>query len=110
MKELINKNKVKVPQSKFKLSNGSYTTDKRVISENFNNFFISVGQTLARKIPQQQMPPECYLGPQLLQTIYLSPISENEIKEIVLSLIKSAPENDMIADILKISVDIVKGL
>ena len=48
MKELINKNKVRVPQSKFKLSNGSYTTDKRAISENFNIFFISVGQTLAR--------------------------------------------------------------
>ena len=56
------------------------------------------------------MPPECYLGPQLLQTIYLSPVSENEIKEIVLSLKKSAPGNDdMIADILKISVDIVKS-
>ena len=110
MKELINKNKVKVPQSKFKLSNGSYTTDKRAISENFNNFLISVGQTLARKIPHQQMPPECYLGPQLLQTIYLSPASENEIKEIVLSLKKSAPGNDdMIADILKIYVDIVKS-
>ena len=110
MKELINKNKVKDPQSKFKLSNGSFTTDKRAISENFNNFFISVGQTFARQIPPQQMQPECYLGPQLLQTIYLSPVSENEIKEIVLSLKKSAPGNDdMIADILKMSVDIVKS-
>ena len=53
MKELINKNKVTVPQSKFKLSNGSYKTDKKTFSENFNNFFISVGQTLARKIPHQ---------------------------------------------------------
>ena len=86
MKELINKKKVKVPQSKFKLSNGSFTTNKRAIRENFNNFFISVGQTLARKNPPQQMPPECYLRPHLLQTIYLSPVSENEIKAIVLSL------------------------
>ena len=80
MKELIDNNKVKVPQSKFKLSN--FTTDKRAISENYTNFYISVGHTLARKIPPQQMPPECYIGPQLLQTIYLSPVSEMRLKKL----------------------------
>ena len=82
MKELTNKNKVKVPQNKFKLSNGSFITDKKAIGENCNNFFISVGQTFARKMPPQQTLSECYLGPQVLQAIYLFPIFENEIKEL----------------------------
>ena len=109
VKELINKNKVKVPQSKFKLRNGSFTTDIRAISANFNNLLTRVGKTLASEIPPQHMPPECYLGLKLLQTLNLSPVSEKQIKEIVLSLKKSAPGNDdMIAGILNISVEIVK--
>ena len=62
MKELINKNKVKVPQSKFKLSDGSFTTDKGAISENFKNFFISVCQTLARKILPNRCNPNATLA------------------------------------------------
>ena len=48
MKELINRNKVKVPQNKLKLSSGSFTTDEKTIGENFSS-------QLAR--PQQEKNP-----------------------------------------------------
>ena len=53
IKGVINRNrKVKVNE-RFKLNDGSVTTDSKVISNKFNEFFVNVGPTLANKIPQQ---------------------------------------------------------
>ena len=41
-KNIINKKKNPVYQTKFKLRNGSTTTDKKSISEHFNDFFINI--------------------------------------------------------------------
>ena len=43
MKSIVNKNKSKQNQSKFKLNDGSITTNKLEICEKFNNFFIGIG-------------------------------------------------------------------
>ena len=53
LKEIINKNKVRKIQEQFKLSDGSVTSNKLIISEKFNEFFINIGPTLAKKIPHQ---------------------------------------------------------
>ena len=61
IKGVINRNrKVKVNE-RFKLNDGSVTTDSKVISNKFNEFFVNVGPALANKIPQQDTPPEQYL-------------------------------------------------
>ena len=49
LKEIINKNKVRKIQEQFKLSDGSVTFNKLIISEKFNDFFINIGPTLAKK-------------------------------------------------------------
>ena len=48
LKETINKNKVRKIQEQFKLSDGSVTSNKLIISEKFNEFFINIGPTLAK--------------------------------------------------------------
>ena len=44
-------------QSKFKLSDGSITYDKSVVSEKFIEFFTGIGPSLAKKIPKQTLSP-----------------------------------------------------
>ena len=51
MKGIIGKNKQKKLQEKFRLSYGTITSYKYIISERFNGFFIGIGQSLAGKIP-----------------------------------------------------------
>ena len=56
-KGIINQNKYKQTQSRFKLRGGQITADKHIISEKFNDFFVSIGQNLAHKIPNQAQSP-----------------------------------------------------
>ena len=61
IKGVINSNrKVKVNE-RFKLYDGSVTSDSKLISNKFNELFVNVRPALANKIPQQDTPPEQYL-------------------------------------------------
>ena len=110
MKGIINRNKCKPTQSRFKLSNGQVTDDKQIISEKFNDFFISVGPNLANKIPNQTKSPLSYLGDRLPNTIFLEPVSDEEVEGIVNNLKNSAPGYDeIIASILKFSLPVIRS-
>ena len=50
IKSIVNKNKMKKINSKFKLPDGSVTENKLLISNKFNDFFINIGPNLAKKI------------------------------------------------------------
>ena len=52
-KNIINRNKEKYIKRRFKLSDGSITNDKKLISNNFNDFFINVGPNVANCIERQ---------------------------------------------------------
>ena len=63
IKDIVNRNKKKLPhQRKFPIGNDDSTTDKNIISNKFNDFFINVGPTLARVIPISKNKPSHYLG------------------------------------------------
>ena len=76
MKNVMNKNRVKQIQAKFKLSDGSITSDKYLISEQFNDFFVNIGPKLAKKIPSQNLSPLKYMGEPLVTSMswVLSPL------------------------------------
>ena len=61
IKEVIGKNKSNQIQSRFKSSDGKDITDKYVISEKINEFFVNIGPTLARKFEKIKGSPELYL-------------------------------------------------
>ena len=62
------------------------TTDNELISNKFNDFFINIGPTLAKSIPHVNKSPLSYLGNRLTESIYLAPVSENEIGQLIKSL------------------------
>ena len=61
MKNVVNKNKVKNVNSKFRLNDGSLTENKSIISDKFNEFFVNVGPNLAKKIPETGINPLHYI-------------------------------------------------
>ena len=62
------------------------TSDKELISNKFNDFFINIGPTLAKSIPCVNKSPLSYLGNRLTESIYLAPVNENEIGQLIKSL------------------------
>ena len=105
IKDIINKNKNPVHRTKFKLSNGSVTTDKMSVSEHFNDFFINIGPNLAKSIPHVKRMPMSYLGDALQETIFLEPVTCEEINSIVSNLKNNATGSDDISAVyLKMSL------
>ena len=105
IKDIINKNKNPVHRTKFKLSNGSVTTDKMSVSEHFNDFFINIGPNLAKSIPHVKRMPMSYLGDALQETIFLEPVTCEEINSIVSNLKNNATGSDDISAVyLKMSM------
>ena len=102
MKTVINKNRVKHIHAKFRLSDGSITSDKCLISEKFNDFFVGIGPNMAKKIPSQNLSPLKYMGQPLLQSMFLSVVTPDEVHKIINSLKSGAAGYDELsASILK---------
>ena len=86
IKSIINKNKKPHIQGRFKIGENLITSDKELISNKFNDFFINIGPTLAKSIPCVNESPLSYLGNRLTESIYLAPVNENEIGQLIKSL------------------------
>ena len=96
IKGIVNRNKANQLQAKFKLNDGSFTTDGYVISNKFNDFFINIGPNLAGKIPEQNLSPLDFVDQPLLNSIYLSEVTSEEISNILKSLKNGAAGYDEI--------------
>ena len=82
LKEIINKKQERITQTEF-IFNKVVTSYKKQISECFNKFYINVGSNLAKNIPQNQTDPMSYMKNSNTKTIYLEPVTENEVSAIV---------------------------
>ena len=58
MKGIMNKNRSNSVNARFKFQDCSFTTDKQLISAGFNEFFVGIGPSLAKKIPPSECVPE----------------------------------------------------
>ena len=96
LKEVINKRKNRSVCSKFML-NGQFVTDKTMISNSFNSFFVNMGPNLASKIPHSNIPCTKYIpGGRHLQSLLLSSTYEEEIKICIQRLNDGSPGWDNI--------------
>ena len=96
-------------ETQFKLDDETTTTDQKVISEKFNDFFINIGPNLAAKIPAQTVTPEHYLGIQTPTSLLLEPVTATEFGDIIKSLKKCSPGHDEInKDVLDLSLPIIQ--
>ena len=82
MKFVINKRKYKMPCTKFK-SNDIIIHDGVDIANNFNNFFVSVDNTLAKFIPTSHKHPNDYISYNASNTFSLELVTENETCKII---------------------------
>ena len=96
LKEIVNKGKQSQIQTKFKVSDNSITTNKTLISDKFNDFLTSVGPSLAKKIPQQNVSPMEYMKEKLVNSMFMEPVKEDEVTTIISNLNNSAPGHDEI--------------
>ena len=95
IKGLVNRNKSNRLQTKFKFNNGSFTTDGYVTSIKFNDFFINIGPHLAANIPKQNLSPLDFIDQPLINSIYLSEVTSEEISNILKSLKKMVQQDMM---------------
>lgn len=77
-----NKNQKKYPEQ-FK-QNNSIITNKKDISNGFNNFFVNIGPDLAKSIiPQENSDIKDYLKESTSKSMFIKPTNEKEILDIV---------------------------
>ena len=62
IKSNIFKNRKEQVQAKIKHLDGNATAQKNTISNKFNDFFVNIGPTLAKAIPNRSKLPTNYLG------------------------------------------------
>ena len=75
---IINKRKYKPACTDFKC-NGGIINNGVHISNRFNDFFVNVGTTLANDIPTSTRSPADYIKQDIVEKMYLSPVTEDEI-------------------------------
>ena len=68
------------------LNDGSITDDKRVISESFNNFFYQYWTNLSQIHPNYQKCPIDSMGVRVMESLYLKPVTCEEMNNILVSL------------------------
>ena len=70
-------------ETTFHIKEGKYTSDKKEISNNFNNFFVNVGPTLAAKINNcTDFTFKNFVTRNVESSLFLNPVCENEVVKI----------------------------
>ena len=85
LKEIISKKQNSGTSSRF-LVNNKFITDKKEISNSFNSFFINIGPSLAGKIPSVDKAPSSFMKNRIIDSIYLTEVIDEEIKNIIRNL------------------------
>ena len=87
IKNVINNCKQSKANESFSYNN-SIITDKKIISDKFNDYFINVGKTLAAQILKSCPSFDNYRPEPNPESIFLVPTNEREINIIILNIKK----------------------
>ena len=79
---------------------GNETSDPLLVSESFNNYFVNVGPSLAKAIPQSDTDPTSFIQHPNLYTMFANPTNETEIRNIIRELKNCAPGPDGIPSVI----------
>jgi hypothetical protein len=101
LKEMIGKKRNNECNAQF-LIDGETITDNNVIVNKFNDCYVNMGPNLAKVIPPANKQPVEYLKGTFVNSLYFSPVCEEEIVSIVKKLKRSAAGIDGIQpDVIK---------
>ena len=105
LKSIINSKKSSTLPAHFNV-NGQKGTDKKMIANSFNNYFIQVGPNLAKDIPASIIEPTSFLPNRIVNSLFLKPVIKEEIATIVKSLKNASPGWDLIStNIVKATIN-----
>ena len=76
------------------MHNKTLISDPVSIANCFNNYFVSIGPTLASKLPKQHISHRDFLPERTTASLFLEPTDEVEIKKIIRNLKEGAPGQD----------------
>ena len=93
IKQVINQNKINRIPGKFQQSNGT-TSNPATIANAFNNYFVNIGPTLASNIPDQGLEYRSYMPSGNDISMFLTPVSAPEVKNIIGHLTDGSPGKD----------------
>ena len=96
LKEIINKKKSSGCSSRF-LVNNKIITNKIDICNGFNTFFINIGPTLARKIPDTGKSPLIFMKNRVFDSMYVNEVTLEELHSVIKNLKESSPGWDQIS-------------
>ena len=111
--EITNKNKPSSELPDNFMKDDNIITDPNEIANNFNDYFVNAGPKLADKIPPSNVNFSSYLPASNQDSIFLDPITENEVKIEIdqLNVNKSGGYDEMSPTVIKaISNIVVKPL
>ena len=74
--------------------NNQLVSDKGIIADNFNKFYINIGSSLSKKIQPSNINPSSYITKVITESIFLKQVNEAEILKIITSLKNSSPGHD----------------
>ena len=95
IKDVLNKKKSSKINDTFKYNNQT-TSDKDLIANKFNEYFVNIGSNLAASIPRGGPDYKTYLPPPNTDSIFIEPTNVEEIMRIISKLNSSAPGHDEI--------------
>ena len=105
IKDVINRNRNKATCNEFNINN-KCVTDNAEIADIFNKFFVNVGPNLAKSISNVNVNPTSYIHNENCNSIFINPVTSNEVQNIVMSLKESSPGEDGItSQILKYTLN-----
>jgi len=84
--------------------NGNKITNDQEIADKFNNYYLNNPQELCKKLPSQSEDPCLYMKHKIKESLYLNPVTEEEILKILGNLKSSSPGYD------EISAEVVKSV
>ena len=103
MKEVINqKKKIEMPD-RFNIG-GATITDKYAIAQQFNNFYVNIGNNLSKDIPANGGDPVSYISSVIPDSIFLESVDESEIVTICRNLkVSSAGWDQILPKVVKLT-------
>ena len=96
IRDVINKRKNTTKTVSFRI-NEHDITDQQTIAEKFNEFYVNIGPTLASKIPTGRCDPISYIKNGTRNSIFLHPVNEEEVSNILKDMKNSSAGWDCIS-------------
>ena len=84
--EILNRDRKSDQFPSYIVINNNKISNKQEIADNFNDYFASIGETLANKIPQSKHSHEKYLSDRILTSFNFQTIEQDTVKKIIKDL------------------------